>query len=129
MRRRPVLRAVGSYLSVTLACGAGIIGTGMLFTAAASGQLLPALTGLPLLLIGLFWAGRALERALWLTRAQPDAAGERVVGHPEQVTPGSGADTVERAHAPSCEPGPSAGETTATSGPRPTLGSHDGLLT
>ena len=57
-------RAAGSYLSVALATVAGIVGTGLIFTATTDGPPSLALAGLPLLLVGLYWSGRALGQSL-----------------------------------------------------------------
>jgi len=68
--RRGTVRALGSYLSVALATVAGIIGMGLLFTAATRGPLSLVFAGLPLLLIGLYWSGQALGRSLLLAEAR-----------------------------------------------------------
>jgi hypothetical protein len=63
-----LFRVCMSYLGVTLTIIAGIIGMGLVFTAVTSGPWPLALTGLPLLLIGLYWAGGALARGMLLSR-------------------------------------------------------------
>jgi len=68
VNRLLLFRAGVSALSVMLATIAGIIGMGLIFTAVTSGPWSLALTGLPLLLIGLYWAGGALARAMLMSR-------------------------------------------------------------
>jgi hypothetical protein len=73
-----VWRAFVSYLTVTLATVAGIIGMGLVFTAVTRGPGFLALTGLPLLLAGLYWAGGALARSMLLSRRRHASGPERV---------------------------------------------------
>jgi len=80
MRPGLAVRAVGSYLSVGIATVAGIIGMGLLFTAVTRGPVGLVFAGLPLLLIGLYWSGRALGQALLLAEAR----------HPERRSRRSG---------------------------------------
>lgn len=70
MRLTSTARAVGSYLLVALATVAGIVGTGLLFTAATDGPPSLILAGLPLLLVGLYWSGRALGQSQELAQAR-----------------------------------------------------------
>ena len=70
MKPGTAVRALGAYLSVAVATVAGIIGMGMLFTATTSGPISLTFVGLPLLLIGLYWSGRALGQSLRVAQAR-----------------------------------------------------------
>jgi len=48
----------------------GIIGMSMVFNGAMAGNLHAASRGMPLLLIGLWWAGRELRRSMDASRAR-----------------------------------------------------------
>jgi hypothetical protein len=61
-------RALASYLSVTLAVVAGIVGMGICFNAVLAGNLHELSLGMPLLLIGLWWAGHELGRSMIASR-------------------------------------------------------------
>ncbi len=64
MRPGYAARAVGSYLLVALATVVGVFGMGLVFTAVTDGPRALVLAGLPLLLVGLYWSGRALGQSL-----------------------------------------------------------------
>ena len=70
MRLGYTARATGSYLLVALATVAGIVGMGLVFTAATDGPPSLALAGLPLLFVGLYWSGRALGQSLQAGQAR-----------------------------------------------------------
>ncbi len=70
MKQGSVVLVVGSYLLVALSTVAGIVGMGLLFTAATQGPTSLSLAGLPLLLGGLYWSGRALGQSLLLAGAR-----------------------------------------------------------
>ncbi len=70
MRRGYTARAVGSYLLVVLATIVGIVGMGLTFTALTDGPRALVLAGLPLLLVGLYWSGRALGQSLQAGQAR-----------------------------------------------------------
>lgn len=70
MSRGATLRAVGSYLGVAFATVVGIVGMGLLFTAATRGPAALAFAGLPLLVFGLYWSGQALGQSLRLAEAR-----------------------------------------------------------
>lgn len=56
--------ALVSYISVTLAVVAGVVGMGICFDAVLGDNLHELTLGLPPLLIGLWWAGHELTRGM-----------------------------------------------------------------
>ena len=69
--RHPVRTTVLAYFGVILATTVGIVGMGILFVAISSGHLALAIAGLPLLMGGLYWSGRALGQSMEAHRARP----------------------------------------------------------
>lgn len=61
-------RAVRGYMLVLLATLAGIVGMGMVFDGAMHGSGVGVSRGLPVLLIGLWWAGHELGRSMIASR-------------------------------------------------------------
>ncbi len=88
-------RAVASYLLVALATVVGIFGMGLVFTALTDGPRSLVLMGLPMLLVGLYWSGRALGQSLQAGQARrhrdPGPYLADQVGNPE-VRSGAGHD-------------------------------------
>jgi len=72
-------RALASYISVTLAIAAGIVGMGLCFNAVLAGDLHELTLGVPPLLIGLWWAGHELGRSMIASRMRH---GQRENHHP-----------------------------------------------
>ncbi len=70
MRPGYTARAVGSYLLVAVATVVGIVGMGLVFTALTDGPRSLVLAGLPLLLVGLYWSGRALGQSLQASQSR-----------------------------------------------------------
>jgi hypothetical protein len=74
---RYAVRAGGSHLLVTLALVVGIVGMGLTFTAATQGPTSLMLVGLPLLIVGLYWSGRAYGQSIQLAQARRRHASDR----------------------------------------------------
>lgn len=68
MSRSLFWRATFSYLTVALATLAGVVGMGLLFTAVTHDTWSLVFVGIPLLLVGLHWAGGALARSMLRSR-------------------------------------------------------------
>jgi hypothetical protein len=66
-------RAYGAHALVILAALAGIAGMGIAFNGLMAGNLVEASKGAPLLLIGLWWCGRELDRSMAASRARKAA--------------------------------------------------------
>jgi threonine/homoserine/homoserine lactone efflux protein len=64
---RPAIRG---HLLVLLATMCGIVGMGLVFTGATAGNLAALTLGLPLLFLGLWWAGIQLGRSQMENRAR-----------------------------------------------------------
>lgn len=67
-------RAVRGHILVVAAVAIGIVGMEMVFSGAMDGSLREASRGVPLLLIGLWWAGRELGRSMRASRGRRMAA-------------------------------------------------------
>lgn len=63
-------RIIVSHALVLLATLAGVVGMGMVFSGAMHGSVHEISRGIPLLLIGLWWAGRGLGKSMLLSRAR-----------------------------------------------------------
>lgn len=61
---------LGGHVLTVLAVLAGIAGMGMVFDAAMHGSVLQLTQGIPLLLMGLWWAGRELGRSMMASRGR-----------------------------------------------------------
>jgi hypothetical protein len=53
-----------SMVLVLIAAVMGTIGTGLIYKAVAAGSILTLIWGLPMMLFGLYWCGRALDQSL-----------------------------------------------------------------
>jgi hypothetical protein len=72
-------QSLHGHVLVLIATLAGIVGMGIMFGGAMHGNLHTMLQGAPLLLLGLWWAGRELGRSMLLSRVH-NARGE----HPDR---------------------------------------------
>ncbi|MBV9279877.1 MAG: hypothetical protein JOZ41_07335, partial [Chloroflexi bacterium] len=63
-------RMIRGHVLVLVATLAGIVGMGIVFEGATRGSLVGVSRGMPLLLLGLWWAGRELARSMMLSRAR-----------------------------------------------------------
>jgi hypothetical protein len=62
-------QAIRGHALVLISTLAGIVGMGVIFGGAMDGNLHTMMQGAPLLLLGLWWAGRELGRSMMLSRA------------------------------------------------------------
>ncbi len=75
-------RSFRGHLLVLLAIVSGIAGMGMVFDATMHGSLVGVTRGIPFLLIGLWWAGRALGRSMIESRHRRPAQDRAITAHP-----------------------------------------------
>ena len=66
------LRTFSAHALVLIATGAGILGMGIAFDGAMHGSLVEVSRGLLFLVLGLWWAGRALGRSMLAARRSKD---------------------------------------------------------
>ena len=78
-------QSLGRHALVLAAVITGIAGMSLLFSGAMHGDLREVSRGVPLLVIGLWWAGRELARSIQASRAR--AALEEGRRHPSRVQP------------------------------------------
>lgn len=75
-------RSFRGHLLVLLAIVSGIAGMGMVFDATMHGSLIGVTRGIPFLLVGLWWAGRALGRSMIESRHRHLVQGSSAPAHP-----------------------------------------------
>ena len=69
--------SIRGHALVLISTLAGIAGMGIVFGGAMHGDVHSIMQGAPLLLLGLWWAGRELGRSMLLSRARSSAGGDR----------------------------------------------------
>jgi len=70
-------RALPAHILIVTAVVAGIIGMGTVFDAVMHGSMTEFTRGVPLLLMGLWWAGRELSRSMLASHARRAAGQNR----------------------------------------------------
>jgi hypothetical protein len=63
-------QALRGHLLVLLATISGIVGTGLVFSGIMHGSMIGISQGMPLVMIGLWWAGRELGRSMLASRTR-----------------------------------------------------------
>jgi hypothetical protein len=74
-------QALRAHVLVLAASVAGVIGMGLVFDGAMSANLIQLCQGIPLLMVGLWWAGRELGRSMTASRSRRIRAGRTGAPH------------------------------------------------
>jgi hypothetical protein len=79
--------AIRGHALVLISTLAGIVGMGIVFGGAMHGNFHTVMQGAPLLLLGLWWAGRELGRSMMLSRVHNSHGGNDHRSHQDRRRP------------------------------------------